>query len=326
MTRARRAALAVAAILACGCLAACTAQAADPAPTSTPEAHVLIDQDFPDPGVIADGGTYYAFATNSPGFNVQRATSTDLRHWTVDVADALPELPAWAQRGATWAPAVAKFGAQYLMFYVARDAASQRQCIGLAAAATAAGPYAPVGDTPFVCDVAEGGDIDPYVFTDDDDGARYLLWKGDGNCCGLDTWIQVAPLAADGRSLTGAPTRLIKQDQSWEGHVVEAPVLVKHAGEYVLLYSANDYGGDAYAIGWASSSSLTGPFAKHPQPLLSTASSGGRYRGPGGEDVVTKPDGTQLLVFHAWDPAYVYRGMDALSLTWSNGAPKLATN
>ena len=104
--------------------------------------------------------------------------------------------------------------------------------------------------------------------------------------------------------------------------MVEAPVLVKHGSHYVLLYSANSYAGEAYAIGYATASSATGPYRKHPVPLLSTSSSKGRFAGPGGQDVVTGPDGHDLLVFHSWDPARVYRGMDVLPLTWDGGTAR----
>lgn len=324
MRRARVGAAAAALALLAGCLAACSGQASGTAHRAAPTpAPMAIDQDFPDPSVLATGGRYVLFATNSPAYNVQLATSRDLTTWQVKHTDALPELPAWAERGNTWAPAVTTAAdGSYLMYYVARDAASQKQCIGVATSTTATGPYAPVGRAPLVCNLAEGGDIDPYPFTDAD-GARYLVWKGDGNCCGLDTWIQIARLSADGRALAGPPTRLIKQGQSWEGNLVEAPVLVRHGGRYVLFYSANDYGGDDYAIGWAGSASLLGPYTKNPAPLLSTASSHSRYLGPGGEDVVTTRGGAQYLVFHSWDPAYSYRGVDVAPLHWSGDTPRV---
>jgi hypothetical protein len=49
--------------------------------------------DFPDPAVILEGQTYYAYATNSVAGNIQIIDSSDLSHWTA-VGNALPSLPA----------------------------------------------------------------------------------------------------------------------------------------------------------------------------------------------------------------------------------------
>ena len=173
-----------------------------------------------------------------------------------------------------------------------------------------------------VCPDAEGGAIDASV-TAGADGGRYLVWKNDGNCCGLDTWIQAQPLSADGASLTGEPTRLIKQTESWEGKLVEAPVIVRHDDEYVLLYSANDYGNSSYVTGAATAKSLLGPYTKSKQPLLSTSGSKGAYLGPGGEDLITF-QGKDWMLFHSWDEAFAYRGMHAVPVAWHDGLPELA--
>ena len=72
--------------------------------------------DFPDPDVILVGQTYYAYATNSVGGNIQIIDSTDLEHWTA-VGNALPNLPSWAIKGSTWAPSVIQIGGQYDLYY-----------------------------------------------------------------------------------------------------------------------------------------------------------------------------------------------------------------
>ncbi|MFF1633315.1 glycoside hydrolase family 43 protein [Leifsonia sp. NPDC058248] len=281
-----------------------------------------IDQDFADPSVLVDGGTAYAFATNTPGFTVRAATSRDLKTWKVGDTDALPELPGWAVAGRTWAPEVARMGAgRYIMYVTATDARSGRQCIGTASSATPAGPFAPVGSEPLVCPRSEGGAIDASTFRDDD-GRFYLLWKTDGNCCGLDTWIELAPLSADGLALAGPSKRLLKQSEPWQGALVEAPDLVKRGRRYVLFYSANDYSTDAYAVGVAESPALIGPYTASGSPFLSTASGAGRYLGPGGEDVVTF-GGRDWLVFHSWDDSYAYRGMVVRPLGWTGAIPTL---
>ncbi|MCX7521145.1 glycoside hydrolase family 43 protein [Microbacterium sp. STN6] len=312
-----------AAFLAVAAMSGCSGEPspAETTPPTLPDPHFVIDQDFPDPDVMRVGTTYYAYATNRPGANIQFATSTNLTKWDVSTSDALPTLPSWAAPGKTWAPDVSEFSpGHFVMYFVAASATKTQQCIGVATSDSPKGPFEAHGDAPLLCPVDEGGAIDPSTFVDTD-GTRYLVFKNDGNCCGLDTWLQIAPLTADGSALAGQPTKLIKQSEQWEGTLIEAPVLVKHADEYVLFYSANDYGSGAYAIGYAEATSLLGPYTKHGSPLLSTLSSHGRYTGPGGQDVVRGPNGHDVLVFHSWDASMAYRGMSVLPLEWKNGKP-----
>lgn len=312
---------AVAAILAATALGGCSA-AAGPRPTEAATiAPFAIDRDFADPGALVVGDRVYAYATNTAAANVQVAWSDDLASWTAGGADALPDLPGWAVRGKTWAPGPAQLAdGRFALYFTATDAASSRQCIGAAFASAPEGPFASPAAAPLVCPVADGGAIDASVATDAA-GVRYLVWKNDGNCCGLDTWIQAQPLSADGAALTGEPTRLVKQTEAWEGQLVEAPVIVRRDDSFVLLYSANDYGGDAYATGVATAGGLLGPYAKKHGPLLSTASSKGRYLGPGGADLITFR-GRDWLLFHSWDEAYAYRGLHAVPVRWSDGLPR----
>jgi arabinan endo-1,5-alpha-L-arabinosidase len=282
----------------------------------------VLDADFPDPDVLRTGDGYYAYATNGGGFNVQVATSPDLGEWTPVVGDALPLLPAWSLPGKTWAPDVSEPSPGAFVMYVTVATASPRlQCIGVATATAPEGPFTAVGSAPIVCPADEGGAIDPATFTDDD-GTRYLLWKNDGNCCGLDTWLQMAELSPDGTSLVGETTRLLQQDQDWEGDLIEAPTLVKRDGGYTLFYSANGYGGEEYATGYATADALRGPYTKAETPLLSTERSDGRWLGPGGQDVVEGPDGDAIL-FHSWDDLFIQRGMNLAALEWDGDVPEV---
>lgn len=316
-------ALAVLSVALVAVLAGCAGEPdAEPSASDGP-APFLIDQDFPDPDVLEADGEYVAFATNSPAANVQFATSPDLEEWTVSREDALPTLPGWASPGRTWAPDVsAQPDGGYVMYFVAAHTASDKQCIGAATADTVTGPFVPVEGEPLVCTLDEGGAIDPASFTDVD-GSRYLVWKNDGNCCSLDTWIQLTPLTADGLATAGPATKLFTQTEEWEGNLVEAPVMVERDGTYVVFYSANDYGGDQYAVGVASAPALTGPYEKQPEPFLSSAATDDRYLGPGGQDVISTDDG-DVMLFHGWDELYIYRGMLSLPLEWDGAVPTLS--
>jgi arabinan endo-1,5-alpha-L-arabinosidase len=300
-----------------------TASAPSAAPTPSDDAaNPVIGDDFPDPDLLEVDGTYYAYATNGNNQNVRVARSDDLTEWEA-LPDALPTLPPWVIPGKTWAPEVTEIGpGRFVMYFTATNFRPTAQCVGVALASAPEGPFEAVGDAMLVCPTELGGAIDASTFLDTD-GTRYLLWKNDGNCCGLDTWLWIAPLSPDGTALAGDPVQLVKQDLPWEGTLVEAPTLVEHEGTYVLLYSANDYGSGAYTIGFATAPAATGPYTKSPEPLLSTSMTGERFIGPGGQDVVVGPDGQDELVFHSWEGGQTYRAMNVLPLEWEGGTPSV---
>ncbi|MFE5486125.1 family 43 glycosylhydrolase [Streptomyces sp. NPDC056527] len=313
---------------AAACLAAIPAGAATPAsPTNAPTipaspATPVLDQDFPDPDVVKVGGVYHAYATNAHGRNIRHATSTDLVHWTVDATDVLPQVGAWVTLdppGRVWAPEVFDNGDGFTLQYTARDRAGGRQCIGAAVASSPDGPFRPAGDGPLVCTPEQGGSIDASSYTEN--GARHLLWKSDGNCCEQDTWLHIQSVSWDGTRVTGDPVRLFKQDRFWEGGLVEAPTLVKRDGRYVLLYSAGDYRTDAYTTGWATADSLTGPYVKGDLPLMTTTSFSGAMGGPGGQDVVTGPDGRDRILFHGYGADRSRRVLYVADVGFADGRP-----
>ncbi|HEV7956103.1 MAG TPA: glycoside hydrolase family 43 protein [Marisediminicola sp.] len=311
------------ALLAVSVLAGCSATP-DEEPYTAESAEVrpeaAIDRNFPDPDVLRVGDTYYAYATNDNARNVQVASSADLRSWQVLEKDAFPELPKWVIPGKTWAPEVAEVSpGSFVLYFTATNFQPALQCIGVATASDPAGPFVAQGEGMIVCPEDEGGAIDASTFADDD--GLHLVWKNDGNCCGLDTWISTAPLSADGLTLAGPEQKLIMQDLHWEGNLVEAPTIVKRDSTYVLLYSANNYGDDRYAVGYASAPALGGPWTKNEEPLLSTESSGGKFLGPGGQDIASRDDG-EFLVFHGWDPQFTYRGMYVTPVEWDQAMPK----
>jgi beta-xylosidase len=276
----------------------------------------VLDRDFADPCVLAADGTYYGYATNAPGSNVQVARSHDLAAWEA-LPDAMPVLPAWASPGLTWAPSVARARDEYVLYFAARSWRSELQAVGVATSPGPTGPFLPK-PMPLLEQPALGGAIDPFSF--EDGRRRYLLWKSDGNAVGLDTWIHIQPLSADGLRLEGEATRLIRNDLPWEGAIVEAPTLIERHGRYHLLYSANLYSTPEYAIGWAIADSPFGPYRKAAEPLARTTVEHGWALGPGGQDVV-QHDGRTWLAYHTWDPTFRYRALNLTELVWNGDHP-----
>ena len=140
----------------------------------------------------------------------------------------------------------------------------------------------------------------------------------DGNAIGVDTWIYVSELSADGLSLTGPVHRLIKQDLEWEGALVEAPYMVERNGKFHLFYSANAFDTASYAVGHALCESPTGPCTKSGDPILASSADAAGH----GHNMVLG----NWFVYHAWDPAAVGtdpkgRTMWLSELTWSGDPP-----
>ncbi|WP_229401118.1 family 43 glycosylhydrolase [Micromonospora okii] len=290
------------------------AQAAPVAPS------LVIASDFPDPDVVKFGGTYYAYSTNNGHGNVPVATASSLTGPWTRRPDAMPTLGAWADGGRTWAPDVTqRADGRYVLYYTAHSRATGRQCIGAALATSPLGPFSAVGTQPLVCNPGEGGDIDAASFTDST-GLRYLLYKDDGNAIGQPTSLWLHQVAADGVTLVGGRAELLRSDRAEEAGVIEAPVLTKVGGQYVLFYSLGGYGGDGYQTSYATSTSLTGPYTKAYRSLLTTASLDSTVRGPGGADIVREAGGDQI-VFHGWINNYSARGMHVAALGWANGYP-----
>ncbi len=252
--------------------------------------------DFPDPFVLPFDNQYYAFATNSVAGNVQIIDSTDLVHWTA-VGDALPHLAPWAQPGATWAPSVLQRGNTFVMYYSAVFANSGEQCISEAVASAPQGPYLDDSAWPIVCQLDQGGSIDPSPVVAPD-GTPYLVWKSQGaNGAPATLWSQ--QLTPDGTALvTGAPSGLLQPSEAWQHGSIEGPDMVVSGGQYLLFYSGSDWKTSSYAVGYASCDGPLGPCTdQSPQPLLASQST---FSGPGGPALFTDAQGTLWMAFHAW--------------------------
>lgn len=308
------------------------------------------NQDFPDPSVVyapdaaaAPGDpTFFAFSTNafypSP-FDlplVPTARSVDLRGWMRPGLSGNPANDAMVHRAAphhqagpdwqrnpypasgpvllNWAPDVHEFGSTWLLYFTAPSASSADQCVGVATATSVGGPYTPVDVAPLQCMHGWGGSIDPSVHVDEH-GDPWLLWKNDGNCCNIATYLWSQPLAADGLSFVpgSSPTPLLGVDQPWENgsgggrepwkNLVEAPEMYFDNGTYWLFYSANWWDSANYAVGYARCTTPAGPCSKpSDRPLLGSGPLGS---GPGGQSVFADSTGQLWMAYHAWDPGRV---------------------
>jgi xylan 1,4-beta-xylosidase len=269
-------------------LAAVLAGACAPAAGASPG----VRGDHPDPSLLRTGDGWYATSTSDdwlPAFPIMH--STDLAHWQ-QAGAVFARRPSWAARD-FWAPELVRRGGRVLAYYAAQ-ARDGRRCIAVASAADVRGPYRDHG--PLLC--SRVGEIDPLPVTDEQ-RARWLVWKRDGNSRGRPTPILAAPLAPGGLSLASPPRELFRADAAWEHGIVEAPALLRHDGAFYLLYSAGHCCGRHcnYATGVARSASLLGPWEKRREPILKGDAA---MRCPGHVGIARGPAGEPMLAYHAY--------------------------
>ena len=255
----------------------------------------VIPGDHPDPSLTRIGGEFWATSTSSawaPVFPLLH--SRDLVNW--DLAGAVfDQAPQWSA-GNYWAPEISYFKGRVYLYYTARRRGGPL-CVAVATADRPAGPYTDHG--PMICE--DVGSIDPVTAVDEK-GDRYLIWKRDGNSQKQPTPIQIQKLSEDGTTLVGAKTELIRNDEPWEGQLVEGPFVLHRNGWFYLFYSAAGCCGVKcdYRVGVARARHLLGPYEKYAKnPILS---SNQRWVCPGHGSVTVDVQGREFFLYHAYDP------------------------
>jgi len=264
----------------------------------------IVEGDYADPFALAEPDALYIYATNTVEVNIPVIRIKKNKLFKAQyLGDALPTLPSWTVKGFQWAPSVwAAPNNSFVMYYTTPSSAGfgNKQCISRATSTDPAGPFVDNSTEAFICPLAKGGAIDASVFVDTDN-TLYLVWKTDGNCCGLPTVIYSQPLTADGLSVAGPPVELITASQPWEDNVVEGPAMIRKGATYYLFYSANNWDTTDYAIGAATCTSVTGPCIKPEQKpwMYSSAFS----KGPGGQEFFESAGKPGIwMVHHGWLP------------------------
>ena len=249
------------------------------------------------------GGTYYAYATNSVGGNIQIIESTNLTSWKT-VGNALPRLPAWAAADGTWAPSVIQLGGTFLLYYAAIEPSLEgvNECISVATSAGPLGPFVDGSTAPLECQPSLDGSIDPSPLVDSG-GGLFLQWKSNGGAGPTTLWSEQMAASGTAMAPNTTPVQLLVPDEGWQGGMIEAPDLVETGGRYLLFYSGNYWGSSNYGVGYATCSGPLGPCTDaSPQPILA---SGSGVSGPGGESVFTDTSGSTWIAFAGWTPSQV---------------------
>ena len=287
---------------------------------AAPGPRMLLGQDFPDPDVLKIGTGYHAFATSGSSGRVPVAAAEDAGGpWRV-TGDALAADPSWVDpQGGYWAPDVTRRAdGTFLMYYSAVSKTDGKRCIGTAVANSVAGPYRPAGDAPLICEPGDTSDIDAQT-VQTRDGTRYLLYKGEHPDGGASA-IFVQKMTQDGMAPVGPRTEILQADRPEENGVVEAPTITRRGNQFVLFYAADDYRNAGYQTRYATASSLTGPYTKADQPLLTTGALGHATEGPGGADIV----GGRIYFHGRLSGQRTERGLFSMNVEFVRGVPRVS--
>ncbi|WP_243651205.1 family 43 glycosylhydrolase [Hymenobacter gummosus] len=267
--------------------------AAPPATAAAPVTNPVLPGDYPDPSVDKLGDTYWASATTSnwgPVFPLLK--SKNLSEWEL-VGHVFPDAPpAWADYY-FWAPEISFEKDKTYIYYTAHKRGGNL-CVAVASADRPEGPYTDHG--PLVGQ--EAGSIDGFPMRDEN-GVLYLIWKEDGNSRNLPTPIWAQQLSEDRKSLLGQPRELFRNDQRWEGNLVEGVSMIRRGEYFYAFYAGNGCCGNActYGTGVARAKKLLGPWEKYAQNPVMLSNDTWKCPGHGS---VTERGGQWFLLHHAY--------------------------
>ncbi len=248
-----------------------------------------------DPTILLNNGVYYLYGTvekdASNGFLVY--TSTDLENWEgpkgAKEGYALKKGDAFGE-SAFWAPQVFSYKNKFYMVYTANEQ------IAIAESESPLGPFVNPTKQAFDSNTKQ---IDPFIYMDPD-RKKYIFHvrfdKGNN--------IYVAGMSDDLMQIkSGTVKNSIKASDFWENTkktdwpITEGPTIIKHKDLYYLIYSANDFRSPDYAVGYATSKSLDGPWVKSGRnPIISSKNT--RVNGTGHGDIFFDLQGAMWYVFH----------------------------
>ncbi|EAZ81980.1 glycoside hydrolase family 43 protein [Algoriphagus machipongonensis] len=282
--------------------------------------------DRPDPTVIKIDNYYYASATSNewaPLFPIFK--SDDLVNWEL-VNYVFPDgAPSWAKNN-FWAPELSYDEDQGVLYayYTARDKESNRLSVAVASASSPLGKFTDHG--PLVAQ--EYGSIDAFE-AKDENGKIYVLWKEDGNSKGQKTPIWAQEINQDRTALIGDKHELFRNDQEWEGGLVEGVAIFQKNGYFYATYSARgccEITCD-YVTGVARSKSLLGPWEKYDMNPVLQDNENWKCAGHG---TVVEKNGELWMLYHAYNTeGSVYVGRQGVleKIEWTDDNwPILANN
>ncbi|MCH6229954.1 family 43 glycosylhydrolase [Microbacterium sp. CFH 31415] len=243
---------------------------------------------YADPNIAVFGDTYYIYATTDGyagwgGKDFYVWSSKNLVDWersdepflTLDGANG--NVP-WAT-GNAWAPTIIQRDGKYYFYFSGHNAALNRKTIGVAVGDSPEGPFVAQPSAMILNneEVTSGQAIDPAAFHDPVTGTWYLGWGNGGNAAVL------AELNDDMISLkTGTYQRINGLTNFREGVFFNY-----RQGLYHLTYAIDDTGSENYRVGYATATSMNGPWTYRGVILQKDLSLG--IKGPGHSSIINVP-------------------------------------
>ena len=218
---------------------------------------------YADPNIAKFGDAYYIYATTDGvagwgGKDFYVWKSTDLANWersdepflTLDGANG--NVP-WAS-GNAWAPTIIERDGKYYFYFSGHNPTYNRKTIGVAVADSPEGPFTAQPEAMILNNeaITSGQAIDPAAFQDPETGKYYLFWGNGGPSNGP----VYAELNDDMLSIKQDTLARIGGLPDYR----EGTFLNYRDGLYHLTYSIDDTGSANYRVGYATATSVDGPW------------------------------------------------------------------
>jgi beta-xylosidase len=267
-----------------------------------------------DPEVFKGDGKFWLVhpgAANDQAYTLY--SSTNLVDWTLETTDCFS-----ISNGNLWSAGSFQYTdassvKHYNIYYTRVDPSnSRKRTIGVASSTSPQGPYVRISNPDLLTKVNASGVytpvIDPSVFKDPVSGNVYMYYAQGVGDPGNPT-LRCVRLTSDGLNLVaGTDQQVLTITQDWENINIEHPLVyyAPNAGpsrRYYMLYNGSGGALARYSIGYAYSSSPTGPFTKAPEgtgtgqnPIVKQNPSQGIY-GPGAPNTVVDDAGIRWLIY-----------------------------
>lgn len=293
---------------------------------------------FGDPFILsASDGKYYMYGTGVVEKGFAAYSSDNLVDWHFEGEVYSGNQPnSWTVKN-YWAPEVYEFDGVYYMFFSADWKVNptnelENFRIGVAKSDSPIGPFIEISDKPI---------FDPgYPIIDANllkhNGKTYLYYS---RCCYKhpveseianwarenemfdeieESWVYGVEISEDFKDVIGEPVLLLQPpyemndtQTEWESRSVtsgevnrrwtEGSFAFENNDKIYMMYSANFFGGEHYAVGYAVSDNPLGPFVKvsHNPVLEKNSANGGDVTGTGHNMVFSSKDGKKMYcVYH----------------------------
>ena len=267
----------------------------------------IIRYSLPDPTIIkAADGFFYIYATEDT-HNVPIYRSKNLVNW-VYAGTAFNDRTRpmdFVPNGGIWAPDINYIDGQYVLYYSKSEWGKTWECgIGVAVSDRPNGGFHDAHKLFISSEVNIENCIDPFFIQED--GRNYLFWGSFHDIYGVE-------LTADGLSIKEGCT-----PQKIAGGLIEATMIVKHAGFFYLIGSAGsccEGAKSTYRLVVARSRNLFGPYVDRQgrsaigdnfSTLLTKSS---HVFGPGHcSEFVTDDAGQTWVLYHGFQASDVEAG------------------